>query len=213
MNEVAVTVAWWVPVLPAGGETAIVEFTDPVPVPGGFRVANDGSDAVRVIKAPGVPVAATGTEMEAPSANVTSSIGVMVTVGALLTRICVTADPDDAFAASKETSYSPSCPVTGVQLNTPRVFVPFGVNALPKGRSEALRDAMASPSGSLALTVKLRLEPVTPSSRAGAVTMGAWFWPALLTVMSKVRTVETPPAIAQSMSSRWQGSCRTPRSS
>ena len=51
-REVAVTVAWWVPVLPAGGETAIVVFTDPVPVPGGFRVANDGSDAVRVIKAP-----------------------------------------------------------------------------------------------------------------------------------------------------------------
>ncbi len=94
------------------------------------------------------------------------------------------------------TSYSPSCPAAGVQLNAADVFEPFGVNVAPKGRPETSRDAMGSPSGSLALTVKLKLVPVTTSSRAGAVTTGAWFWPAALTVMSKVLVVETPPAVA-----------------
>jgi hypothetical protein len=123
-SEVAVTEAWYVPALPVGGVTVIVVLTEVTPEPGGFSVANDGSEAVKVIEAPGTPDALTGTEIDAPPATVASSIGSMWSTGALAMRRCDTAPPARPVvpAAAKRTSYSPSSPATGVQLNVADVF-------------------------------------------------------------------------------------------
>src|SRR6185503_16135459 len=179
-----------------GGATVIVVFTALVPVPGGFRVANDGSEAVRVIWAPTTPVALTGTDREEPSATVTSSMGVIVSVGALATWICVTPAPTRPFVAVNTTSYSPSSDRPGVQLNSPDVLEPLGVNVAPVGRPEAIKLSMASPSASLTLTVKLRFDPAVTSRRGGALTTGARSEPAALTVIWKISMSSTPPAVA-----------------
>jgi hypothetical protein len=52
----------------------------------------------------------------------------------------------------------------GVQLNVPDVFEAFGVNALPvvAGELAAVREAIAWPSGSVAVTVKMRGTPSVP---------------------------------------------------
>src|SRR5438552_15594964 len=182
-REVAVTEAWWVPALPAGGASEMVVLTPPVPLPGGFRVPKDGSEAVRVTRAPGTPDALTGTDREAPSANVTSLIGLRVRVGALSTWICVVAAPESEFEAVNRRSYSPASPALVPQVNVPEVFEPFGVNVAAEGSPETSRDVMASPSGSLALTVKLRFDPSVTFCSAGALTAGARSEPSALTVI------------------------------
>jgi hypothetical protein len=63
----------------------------------------------------------------------------------------------------------------GVQLNVPDVFEAFAVNALPvvAGELATVRELIASPSGSVADTVKLRATPSFALCVAGAVTTGA----------------------------------------
>jgi hypothetical protein len=63
----------------------------------------------------------------------------------------------------------------GVHENVPEVFVPFTVNVLPvvAGEEAAVKDVMALPSGSDAVTVKLRRTPSFTDCVAGAVTTGA----------------------------------------
>src|SRR6267142_956266 len=104
--------------------------------PRDVSVANVGSEAVSVTVAPGTPDAVTGTDRVDPPATVTSAIGVIASVGALATLICVTAAPERAFAAVNRTSYSPASTVVVDQLNTPSVFELFGVNVAPAGRPE-----------------------------------------------------------------------------
>src|SRR5206468_10698844 len=98
--------------------------------------------------------------------------------------------------AANTTSYSPAAVMPGVQLNTPDVFRPFGVNVAPVGSPEAKKASMGSPSASLTLTVKLRFDPSVTSCSAGAFTTGAWFEPAELTVILKISMSDTPPAVA-----------------
>ena len=61
----------------------------------------------------------------------------------------------------------------GVQLNVPEVFEAFAVNVAPAGSGAPESEAMASPSGSEAVTVKLISVPSLPEAVAGAVTVGA----------------------------------------
>ena len=61
----------------------------------------------------------------------------------------------------------------GVQAKVPLVFVPFGVNVAPVGSGAAVNEVMAPPSGSLAVTVKLRAEFSATVCVAGADTVGA----------------------------------------
>src|SRR6267378_4969360 len=150
-----------------------VVFTTPVPVPGGLRVAKVGRAAVRAIIAPGTPDAWTGTDTDPPPATVTSAMGVIMSVGALATRTCVTLVPERALAAVNWKSYSPASAAPGVQANVADVFEPLGVNVAPIGRAEALRDVMASASASLAVTTKVSVEPAVTSSNGGAETTGA----------------------------------------
>jgi hypothetical protein len=81
-----------------------------------------------------------------------------VTTGArstLFTVTVVAAEPDRAFVAVTVTVYVPACVKLGVQLNVPDVFPAFAVNVLPvvAGLLAAVRDVIASPSGSDAVTV------------------------------------------------------------
>ena len=61
----------------------------------------------------------------------------------------------------------------GVQLNVPDVLAAFAVNVAPAGSGAAVSDAIASPSGSAALTVNVISEFSAPEAVAGAVTTGA----------------------------------------
>src|SRR5262245_41954916 len=68
-------------------------------------------------------------------------------------------------------------PAAGVQVKVPAVFAALGVKVAlwPAGRPEtsATREAIASPSGSEAWTVKLIGAPSLAPAVAGAVTIGA----------------------------------------
>jgi hypothetical protein len=81
-----------------------------------------------------------------------------VTVGArstLLTVTVVAAEPERAFAAVTVTAYVPACVKLGVHENVPDVWAAFEVNVLPvvAGEEVAVNVVIASPSGSLAVTV------------------------------------------------------------
>jgi hypothetical protein len=81
-----------------------------------------------------------------------------VTTGArstLFTVTVVAAEPERAFVAVTVTVYVPACVKLGVQLNVPDVFPAPAVNVLPvvAGLLAAVRDVIASPSGSAAVTV------------------------------------------------------------
>jgi hypothetical protein len=65
-------------------------------------------------------------------------------------------------------------------MNVPDVFPAPVVNVLPvvAGELAAVREAIASPSGSAAVTVNVRLKPSRTLCNVGAVTTGArstWF--------------------------------------
>ena len=71
------------------------------------------------------------------------------------------------------TEYGPAAlPEGGVQLNVPLVCAALDVNVAPGGRPAAASDAIASRSGSLAVTVKLTADPTAASCVSGAVTAG-----------------------------------------
>ena len=83
-----------------------------------------------------------------------------VTTGArsppLSTVIWVVAEPASALIAVKVTLKTPLCAFVGVQLNVPDVCEALLVKVAPVGRGAAVRETMASPSGSAAVTVNVR---------------------------------------------------------
>jgi hypothetical protein len=87
----------------------------------------------------------------------------------------VAAEPDRAFDAVNVTVYVPACVVVGVHANVPEVLPAFVVKLLPvvAGEEAAVNEAIASPSGSAADTVKLPAVPSVKDAVAGAVTTGA----------------------------------------
>jgi len=89
------------------------------------------------------------------------------------TVIAVVAEPVRAFVAVNVTLNVPVCVLDGVQLNVPDVNEAFAVNVAPVGSGAAVRDAMASPSGSAAVTVNVMRTLEEPLTVAGAVTTGA----------------------------------------
>jgi hypothetical protein len=81
-----------------------------------------------------------------------------VTTGArstLFTVTVVAAEPERAFVAVTVTVYVPACVKLGVHENVPLVLPAPAANTLPVagGLPEAVRDVIASPSGSVAVTV------------------------------------------------------------
>jgi len=73
----------------------------------------------------------------------------------LFTVTVVAAEPDKAFDAVTVTVYVPACVNVGVQLNVPLVLPAPAVNVLPvvAGEEAAVKDVIAWPSGSAAVTV------------------------------------------------------------
>jgi hypothetical protein len=103
-----------------------------------------GSDAVTVT-VPGVPV-------------VKEAVAGAVTTGArstLFTVTVVAAVPERAFCAVTVTVYVPACVNVGVHEKVPLVLPAPAVNVLPvvAGVEAAVKDVIASPSGSTAVTV------------------------------------------------------------
>ena len=64
-------------------------------------------------------------------------------------------------------------PTAGVQVSVPVVFPDPGVNVAPAGCPEAASEAIASPSGSEAVTFTVIWLSAFPFAVAGAVTSGA----------------------------------------
>ena len=100
-----------------------------------------------------------------------------VTTGArstLLTVTVVAAEPERAFDAVNVTVYVPACVNVGVHEKVPLVLPPFAVNVLPvvAGEEAAVKDVMALPSGSFAVTVNERRAFSFTVCVAGAVTVG-----------------------------------------
>jgi len=105
----------------------------------------------------------------------TVSVEGAVTTGGksqLRTVIAVAAVPDSAFDAVNVTLYVPGWAKVGVQLNVPDVFATLFVNVAPNGSGAAVRFVITSPSGSLAVTVKVRDVLGHTCSEFGAVTTG-----------------------------------------
>jgi hypothetical protein len=140
-------------VAPAGSDEAVSE---EMALPSGTL-----AKTVNVIRVPGSPEAVAGA----------------VTTGvpqALSTVMLVVADPVNAFDAVKVAEYEPAFWKVGVQLNVPDVFVALATKVPPAVMAvpDAVKELMASPSGSTADTVKARREPSQTDSVAGAVTCG-----------------------------------------
>jgi hypothetical protein len=88
--------------------------------------------------------------------------------------ITVAAVPESAFVAVNVTVCVPDDVKVGVQPNVPDVFEAFVVKKLPvvAGELVADRDAIVSPSGSVAVTVNEMKQPSGPKAVAGATTTG-----------------------------------------
>ncbi len=132
-------------------------------------------DAVNVVMAsPSGSLAVTVKVISVFSAP--EAVAGAVTTGArspFETVIAVVAEPVRAFVAVNVTLNVPVCVLDGVQLNVPDVNEAFAVNVAPVGSGAAVRDAMASPSGSAAVTVNVMRTLEEPLTVAGAVTTGA----------------------------------------
>jgi hypothetical protein len=150
----------------------------------------DVLDAFDVNAIPMASGAAERLVMASPSGSVAATVNVISVFGAPITVagavttgarsqaqtvIEVVAEPDRAFAAVKTAEYDPSWPNPAVHANVPAVCVAFEVNVPPAVMAvpEAVRDAIASPSGSPAETVKDIGTPMIACAVAGAVTAGA----------------------------------------
>src|SRR5512138_2252315 len=118
------------------------------------------ADTVKVISVFSAPEAVAG-------ATTTGARSPFVTV------MTVVALPVRAFDAVNVTLNVPVCALVGVQLNVPEVCAAFAVNVAPEGSGAPVSVAIASPSGSAAVTVKVRSEFEAPEAVAGAVTTGA----------------------------------------
>jgi hypothetical protein len=106
-------------------------------------------------------------KLRVEASNATRVAGAVTTGGrspGSSTVITVRAVPESAFDAVNVTEYVPAWVRLGVQLNVPDVQVAFGVNVLPvvAGELAAVSKSIASPSGSVAVTVNVRLFPSCP---------------------------------------------------
>ena len=113
---------------------------------------------------------------EAPAGAVTTgawSAGFTVTA--------VLAEPVSALLAVKVAVCAPMSPTPGVQVRVPEVFPGSAVKLAPAGNPESSSYTMASPSGSVALTVTVSSSSARTAAAAAAVTTGARS--TLLTVM------------------------------
>ena len=134
-------------------------------------------DAVsEAIASPSASVAVTVKLRFAPSAT-DRDAGPAKTTGArstLATVTAVAAEPDSALVAVMVTVYDPAWVNAGVQLNVPDVFPGPEVNVLPVagGLLDCVNDAIALPSGSVAVAVKVICVFSAPLIDAGAVTIG-----------------------------------------
>ena len=120
----------------------------------------------------------------APTVNVRSAfsqpprVAGAVTTGARswsTTLMLVVADPlKKEVVAVNLTEYAPACVEVGVQLNVPDVLAGPAENVAPAVMAvpDAVRELIASPSGSLAVTPKVMSEFSVPEAVAGAVTIG-----------------------------------------
>jgi len=88
----------------------------------------------------------------------------------------VVAEPESAFEAVNLTEYDPASPNLGCHTKLPVVFDPPGVKeaSFVPGSPEksAVKDVIASPSGSLALTLKAIKPFSSPRMLSGAATTG-----------------------------------------
>jgi hypothetical protein len=84
----------------------------------------------------------------------------------------VTQCPDRAFSAVKVMSYVPSWPAVGLQRKVPAVLFVLVVNVAPVGSVDAVRDEIASPSASDAVTLKEMVRPTRLVTQRGAQTTG-----------------------------------------
>ena len=103
-----------------------------------------------------------------------------VTTGArstLFTVSVVAAEPERVFVAVNVTVYVPACVKLGVHEKVPLVLPAPAVKVLPvvAGEEAAVNEAIASPSGSAADTVKVISVPSLPEAVAGEVTVGLRF--------------------------------------
>jgi hypothetical protein len=119
-------------------------------------VAGEEASVSVVIAWPSGSVAVTVTVPVVPV--VKEAVAGAVTTGArstLTTVTVVAAEPERAFDAVTVTVYVPDCVNVGVQLNVPLVLPAPAVNVLPvvAGVEAAVKDVIASPSGSDAVTV------------------------------------------------------------
>jgi hypothetical protein len=108
----------------------------------------------------------------------------------------VAAEPDNAFDAVNVSMYVPACASDGVQLKVPLVLPAPAVNVLPvvAGALTSVKDVIAWPSGSAAVTTTVPGMPVPNVAVPGAVTTGARS--TLFTVIAVDAVAETPFATA-----------------
>jgi len=155
-----------------------VQLNVPTVFPGlTMNVAPGGSGAAvsEVIGSPSGSAAVTVKRTGNPVPQVTASVAGAATTGLRsmgLMVICVTADPVKVFVAVNVTLYVPAWVKLGVQENVPAVLAALAVNVANWGRGAAVSDAIASPSGSTAVTPNESGAPSFPVSEAGAVTTG-----------------------------------------
>ena len=146
-----------------------------LPAPG-VKVAPAGSPVAlsEAIASPSGSAAVTSTVSGAFSAP--DAVAGTVTTGGRsfsVTVIVVVAEPESALLAVKVTTYVPASLKPGVQLSVPLVLPAPGVKVAPAGSPVALSEAIASPSGSAAVTSTVSGAPSAPETVAGAVTTGA----------------------------------------
>jgi hypothetical protein len=145
-------------------------------VASGVNVASVGSGAPdKVVNgSPSGSAAVTVNEINVPSFP--EAVPGAVTTGARSTSftvITVAAVPLRALLAVNVTGYVPASLNDGVQLNVPEVFEASGVNVAPAGSGDPDKVVIGSPSGSVAVTVKVISVFSAPEAVAGAVTTGA----------------------------------------
>jgi hypothetical protein len=137
---------------------------------------------------PSGSVAVTAIESDAFSVVLTADGAVTCGARSVLAMVTFTrADPESqtvtelltpvarhALSAESCTEYGPACVKPGVQENVPEVFPGPATKEPPATTAgpEAISDAIASPSGSEAVTPNVNKLPSEPVTDDGAATMG-----------------------------------------
>jgi hypothetical protein len=170
-------------------------------VPFGAKVAPEGSesDASDVIESPSGSTAVT-TNVNSSNSRPLMVAGALTTGdrGVSVMEMAIVAVPVSqttgeltsvarhALFPAICTEYDPAWVKPGVQEKVPDVFAGFAAKVPPAATAEpvALNDVIASPSGSEAVTPKVRTLPSGPLTDEGAVTIGSKL--TFLTVMPVV---------------------------